>query len=397
MAFALLFLSVVFASAYVPLLKAPVREDVLEGRYIVVFKDNIADDHFAAELDYATQNYEVLYQYQYALKGYAARLSKEQLTEVRASQSVSWVEEDALAHALACSTPVVAKSWGLTRIAEARMSLDGFYTYPTTGGSGVIAYILDTGIFIEHNDFAGRASFGWKAEAGWSDTDGNGHGTHVASTTVGREYGVARSATTVAVKVLGDNGSGSWAGVISGTDWTIAQYLSHQKPSVINMSLGGGFNAAVNAAVDAAVSNGIVTVVAAGNSNNDACGLSPAGADLVLTVGSTDVGVTETDIRSYFSSYGPCVEVFAPGSDITAAWIGTPTSVMTISGTSMASPHVAGVACLMRGEVPSAPARDIQNSLVASATQGEIDLQCPPSGTCNQSPNLMVWNGCLKA
>jgi len=390
-------LGVVFASAYVPLIKAPIVEDVLEGRYIVVFKDNIADDHFAAELEHASNNYEVLYQYKNALKGYAARLTKSQVTEVRQSGVVSWIEEDALAHTTqACSAPVAVNTWGLTRIAEAKMTLDGFYRYPTSGGSGVIAYILDTGIFIQHQDFGGRATFGWKAEPGWSDSDGNGHGTHVASTTVGSAYGVARSATTIAVKVLGDNGSGSWAGVIGGIDWTIGQYNSHQRPSVINMSLGGGFNAAVNAAVDAAVNAGIVTAVAAGNSNNDACNLSPAGADEVLTVGSTDIGVQETDIRSYFSCYGPCVEVFAPGSDITAAWIGSPSAIRTISGTSMASPHVAGVACLMRGLVPAAPAKDIQNSLIGSATKDEINLQCPISGTCNQSPNLMLWNGCTK-
>jgi len=391
-----LLLGVVFASAYVPLIRAPVHEDVLEGRYIVVFKDDVSEEDFAAELDFATKNYEVLHQYKYTIKGYAARLNPGQLKAVRQSQVVSWIEEDALAHATACSNPVAVNTWGLTRIAEAKMSLDGFYRYPTTGGQGVIAYILDTGIYIQHTDFSGRATFGWKAEPGWSDTDGNGHGTHVASTTVGAAYGVARSATTIGVKVLGDNGSGSWAGVIGGVDWTIGQYVGHKKPSVINMSLGGGFNAAVNAAVDAAVNAGVVVAVAAGNSNNDACGLSPAGADEVLTVGSTDIGVAETDIRSYFSSYGPCVEVFAPGSDITAAWIGSPTAIRTISGTSMASPHVAGVACLMRGEVPHAPARDIQNSLISSATQGEINLQCPPSGTCNQSPNLMVWNGCTK-
>jgi len=370
---------------------------VLEGRYIVVFKDDISDDDFAAELEFATQNYEVLYQYKYTIKGYAARLNPGQVKAVRQSQVVSWIEEDALAHTLqSCSNPVAVNSWGLTRIAEAKMTLDGFYRYPSTAGQGVIAYVLDTGIYIQHTDFSGRATFGWKAEPGWSDTDGNGHGTHVASTIVGIAYGVARAATTIGVKVLGDNGSGSWAGVIGGTDWTIGQYVGHRRPSVINMSLGGGFNAAVNAAVDAAVNAGVVVAVAAGNSNNDACGLSPAGADEVLTVGSTDVGVQETDIRSYFSSYGPCLEVFAPGSDITAAWIGSPTAVRTISGTSMASPHVAGVACLMRGQVPTAPAKDIQNSLISSATQGEINLGCPPSGTCNQSPNLMVWNGCTK-
>jgi len=276
------------------------------------------------------------------------------------------------------------------------MSLDGFYSAPTTGGRGVVAYIIDTGVYIEHQDFAGRARFGFKATPSWSDTDRNGHGTHVASTVGGKDYGVARHSELVGVKVLGDNGSGTTAGVIAGVDYSIANSNSHGRPSVINMSLGGGYSAALNGAVDAAVDNNIVTVVAAGNSNADACNASPASADEVVSVGSTDVGVSETDVRSYFSNFGPCVDVFAPGSDITAAWIGTPTAIRTISGTSMASPHVCGVAALMRSETPGSTARQIQNSLISSSTANEIDLQCPGSGTCNQSPNLMVWNGCLK-
>jgi len=198
------------------------------------------------------------------------------------------------------------------------------------------------------------------------------------------------------VKVLGDNGSGSTAGVIAGVDWVVGQYLSNGKSSVINMSLGGGYSPAMNAAVDVAVENNVVVAVASGNSNMDACSSSPASADLVLSVGSTDVGVNDNDVRSYFSNYGPCVDVFAPGSDITAAWIGSPSATRTISGTSMASPHIAGIAALMRADVPQATATEIQKSLVGSATSGEIDLMCPGSGTCVQSPNLMAWNGCVK-
>jgi len=385
---------IALSSAYVPLLKG--SGEVVPDNYIIVFKDGIVEEDYSTQINTAIINYEVSHKYAHALKGYAAKLTAEQLKEVRSNPHVSYVEEDQVMTALACSAPVRVNSWGLTRIAEAKMSLDGFYSAPTTGGSGVVAYIIDTGVYIEHQDFAGRARFGFKATPSWSDTDRNGHGTHVASTVGGKDYGVARQSELVGVKVLGDNGSGTTAGVIAGVDYSIANSNSHGRPSVINMSLGGGYSAALNGAVDAAVDNNIVTVVAAGNSNADACNASPASADEVVSVGSTDVGVSETDVRSYFSNFGPCVDVFAPGSDITAAWIGTPTAIRTISGTSMASPHVCGVAALMRSETPGSTARQIQNSLISSSTANEIDLQCPGSGTCNQSPNLMVWNGCLK-
>jgi len=392
---ALLLGLIALSSAYVPLLKG--TGEVVPDNYIIVFKDGILEEDYATQINNAIINYEVSHKYTYALKGFASKLSAEQLKEVRSSPHVAYVEEDQVMRALACSQPVAVNSWGLTRIAEAQMSLDGFYSYPTTAGRGVVNYIVDTGVYIQHTDFGGRARFGFKATPSWSDEDRNGHGTHVASTVAGSAYGVARQSEIVGVKVLGDNGSGTTAGVIAGVDYSIGNAGGHGKPSTINMSLGGGYSAALNGAVDAAVDNNVVTVVAAGNSNADACNSSPASADEVVCVGSTDVGVDETDIRSYFSNFGPCVEIFAPGSDITAAWIGSPTAIRTISGTSMASPHVCGVAALMRADNPSASARDIQSSLVSSGTADEIDLQCPVSGTCRQSPNLMAWNGCLKA
>lgn len=237
-------------------------------------------------------------------------------------------------------------------------------------------YIIDTGIYVEHNDFAGRATFGFKAERSWSETDKHGHGTHVSSTIVGEKFGVARKAHAVAVKVLGDNGSGSNSGVVAGVDWVVSQYKANKKPSVINMSLGGSTSVILNAAVDAAFEAGIVVVVAAGNEDYDACDGSPSGASQVITVGSTEKGKfilkilrfflknsninlfiakspSSPDVRSYFSNWGPCVDVFAPGTGITAAWIGRPDATNTISGTSMASPHVAGVATLHLGENPN--------------------------------------------
>jgi len=219
------------------------------------------------------------------------------------------------------------------------------------------------------------------------------HGTHVASTVGGKVYGVAKGVELIAVKVLDDNGSGSWSGVISGIEWTILQARSSGKPSVINMSIGGGYSPTVDQAANSAVSNNVVTVVAAGNSNADACNESPAGASEVLSTGATEQVGGSGDRRSSFSNYGPCVKVFAPGTQITGAWIGSPTAIDTISGTSMASPHVCGIAALERQLNSAATAKAIQATIVSSATKGLIDLNCRAS-TCSLSPNLMAWNGC---
>jgi len=298
--------------------------------------------------------------------------------------------------ALDCVAPVDSASWGLDRIAEVEMKLDGFYTYPTSAGSGVVAYIIDTGIFVEHEDFIGRAKFGWKAESSWSDSDKNGHGTHVASTVMGIKYGVARKASAVAVKVLGDNGSGTNAGVIGGVEWVISQYVGDKKKrAVINMSLGGGYSSALNLAVDNAVSEGIVTVVAAGNSNADACSSSPASAPKVVTVGSTADGLNSKDVRSSFSNWGKCVDIFAPGSTITAAWWTSVKAINTISGTSMASPHVAGVAALLLADNSHLSAEAIQEKLVGTGTKDLIGMNCGTSSGCAASPNIMLWNGCI--
>jgi len=381
--------------AYVPLLKG--TAEVVPDSYIIVFKDTILEDDLSSQINQAVLNYEVGHTYTLALKGYSAKLTAEQLKEVRENIHVSFVEEDQVfTVAQSCSPPVTVNSWGLTRIAEVDMSLDGFYNFPTIAGRNTISYTVDTGVYIEHHDFQGRAKFGFKAESFWSDTDRNGHGTHVASTTAGAAYGVARASDIIAVKVLGDNGSGTTAGVVAGINFVIGDSKTHQKKSIINMSLGGGFSAALNAACDAAVDNDVVTVVASGNSNADACSSSPASAAEVVSVGATDIGPSQTDVRSSFSNYGPCVDIFAPGSDITAAWIGSPTAVRSISGTSMASPHVAGIAALLRSESPSSHARSIQSTLIGSANTGKIDLRCPPSGTCRQSPNLLAWNGCRR-
>ncbi len=236
----------------------------------------------------------------------------------------------------------LAPSWGIDRIDQTALPLDGRIILPATG-AGVTAYIIDTGIRADHVEFGGRVTSGYTAISdGVGSNDCNGHGTHVAGTVAGSTVGVAPSATLVPVRVLSCSGGGTIAGVIAGINWTIANHLPGV-PAVANMSLGGGYSPALNSAVAAAVADGIVFAVAAGNENADACGVSPASEPTAITVGST----TSTDARSSFSNYGPCLDIFAPGSSILSAWITSATATDTYSGTSMAAPHVAGAAAVL--------------------------------------------------
>jgi len=277
----------------------------------------------------------------------------------------------------------------LTELAKQALPLNQRYLYPSSAGAGVDAYIFDTGIYVDHNDFEGRAKFGFKAEDDWADTDGHGHGTHVSGTTGGKTYGVAKSVNLIAVKVLSDDGSGSYAGIIAGVDWALAQVKESKKPSVGNMSLGGPKFQALNDAVSEANQNGLVIVVAAGNNGSfdDSCNGSPSGATIVINVGAT----TNTDVRATFSSVGTCLSVFAPGQNIASAWIGNPNAKNVISGTSMASPHVCGAAALILGESPSFTFDQVKASILANATQGILNLNCGFSTACTRSPNLMLY------
>jgi len=247
-------------------------------------------------------------------------------------------------------------------------------------------HVIDTGIFCDHNDFAGgRCTFGFDS-TNEGFFDGNGHGTHVASTAVGTRFGLARAATTVAVKVLGSNGSGSFAGVIAGINWSANVARTGQKV-VGNMSLGGGRHQATNDATDASVRAGLVMAVAAGNSNNNACNSSPASAPLAYTVMSTD----STDARSTFSSFGTCCKVFAPGTGITAAWIGAPDRTNTISGTSMASPHVAGIAAKFWSTQAGWDNNRVQDAITQAGNQNLV--RNPGAG----SPNVLSFMNCDSA
>ncbi len=258
-------------------------------------------------------------------------------------------------------------SWGLDRI-DARIGLDDMYS-PKGQGKGVDIFILDTGIRATHEDFKGRFKGCISYISGEDCDDKNGHGTHVASTSAGSKYGVAKKANIYAAKVLSNSGSGSTSGIVRAIN-DIVTNDDKMTRKVINMSLGGsGRSEVFKKAIDAAVGNGIAVVVAAGNSNSDACNYSPAFVPAAITVAST----VREDIRSYFSNYGPCVDIFAPGSSIKAAWVGSDTDVRTISGTSMASPHVAGAAAIELGLEPGLKVSELSAVLQYFATKDSVE------------------------
>jgi len=345
----------------------------------------------------AAMNQEVQNDYEFgAFKGYAAMLSDSALDTVRNAPEVDYVEAAQMMHASACSQQTNA-IWGLTRVAQRKMELHGKFPYDATAGGGVDAYIIDTGILDTHVDFENRAKMLANFVNDGIFTDCNGHGTHVAGTVGGKTYGVAKKVNLFGVKVLGCTGSGSNAGVIDGIKYATTQGKNSGRPSVINMSLGGSLSTATNQAVDEASKNGITVVVAAGNSNADACNYSPASAKEVLCVGATTVaskGGTQEDARATFSNYGSCVKIFAPGQNIQSAWIDDNTDTNSISGTSMASPHVCGLAALYISATGKSDPTTVKNALTDGATPSEIDLLCSNSA-CNKSPNKMAFVGCV--
>jgi subtilisin family serine protease len=330
--------------------------------------------------------------YQHALKGFAAELSPDALMTAQKHPMFKYYEEDQMMYAsdeLQSCLSKTAPSWGLCRVSERNLRIDNVYSEPNKQGVDADVYVIDTGIYLQHADFdTGRAKFGFKAEASWSDEDRNGHGTHVASTIVGNEYGLAKGADVIAVKVLSDSGSGSNAGVIAGVDWVTGRAKDSRKKVVGNMSLGGGLSTALNNACNNAVAGGVFMAVAAGNDNANACSYSPASAAAVTTVGATD----RTDLRSSFSNWGTCVDVFGPGTSITAAWIGGRTATRTISGTSMASPHIAGIAALIWTQDNLANAAAVKTAILNTATSGAINMGC--TGTCGSTVNKLGFNGC---
>ncbi len=266
-------------------------------------------------------------------------MTREEALELSKDPAVAYVEQDRTVKALGTQAPT--PSWGLDRIDQRDLPLNGSFTYPNTG-AGVTAYIIDTGIRTSHSDFGGRAIWGTNTTGDGNNTDCNGHGTHVAGTVGGAQYGVAKGVKLIAVKVLNCAGSGSFAGVMAGIDWVTAHHQPGQ-PAVANMSLGAsGSDAATENAVRNSIADGVSYAIASGNSNANACNFTPARVAEAITVNAT----TNTDARASFSNFGTCTDIFAPGQNITSAWNTSDTATNTISGTSMASPHVAGAAAL---------------------------------------------------
>ncbi len=271
--------------------------------------------------------------------------------------------------------------WGLDRIDQTSLPLSGTYTYPDSAGSGVTVYVIDTGVRISHQQIAGRATNGYDAVDGDNVAqDGNGHGTHVATTVAGSAYGVAKSAKIVAVRVLNNSGSGTTAGVVAGIDWVTA---NHSGPSIANMSLGGGVSTALDTAVRNSISSGVTYAVAAGNSSTNASSSSPARVTEAITVGAT----TSSDARASYSNYGSVLDIFAPGSSITAGWHTSDTATNTISGTSMAAPHVAGAAAVYLASHTSATPAAVASALTGGATTNVVTS--PGSGSPNRLLKLV--------
>ncbi|MEU2395622.1 S8 family peptidase [Streptomyces sp. NPDC007369] len=320
--------------------------------------------------------------YSAALNGYSVEVSEAQARKLAADPAVeSVVQNRVFTVDGAQGTQPSPPSWGLDRVDQRALPLNSSYTYPDKAGEGVTAYVIDTGVRITHTDFGGRASYGFDAiDNDNTAQDGHGHGTHVAGTVAGTSYGVAKKAKIVAVRVLDNNGSGTTAQVVAGIDWVTRNAV---KPAVANMSLGGGADSALDTAVRNSIASGVTYAVAAGNESTNASTKSPARVTEALTVGST----TSSDAKSSFSNYGSVLDLFAPGSSITSAWSTGDTATNTISGTSMAAPHVAGAAALHLSQNPSNTPAQVASALVAAATPNVVTS--PGTG----SPNRLLFVG----
>ena len=344
---------------------ASAHAPVIAGRFIVTLRERVSPSVVARDHGVRPD-----FVYTHALNGFAGAISDAARQGLLRDNRVVRVEPDGIATIV---TTEANATWGLDRVDQRALPLSTTYTYTSTG-SGVRAYIIDTGIFYNHSEFGGRAVSGFDAVDGGSADDCNGHGTHVSGTVGGTTYGLAKAVALVGVRVLNCSGSGTWSGVIAGIDWVTGDHVSGA-PAVANMSLGGGANSSVDDAVRRMIADGVATAVAAGNGNSagraqNACRYSPARVAEAMTIGATN----NTDTKASWSNYGSCVDWFAPGVGITSAWLGGNTATNIISGTSMATPHTAGVAALYLKTTAGTGAtpQQVRDALYNAATKGVV-------------------------
>jgi subtilisin family serine protease len=351
-----------------PLLSA--GAGAIAGSYVVVLNEG-ADPRSVA----AVAGVSPRYVYTAAVNGFAASLNQGQLNALQHNPNVDYIEQDQAFEATVTQSPV---TWGLDRIDQRNLPLSNSYTYTSTA-STVYAYVIDTGIYASHSQFGGRASNVYDALGG-NGNDCNGHGTHVAGTIGSATYGVAKQVRLRGLRVLGCDGSGSTSGIIAAIDWV---RVNRTNPAVANLSLGGGYSSTLNTAINNLANSGVFVAVAAGNENQNACNVSPASAASATTVASS----TSSDAKSSFSNWGSCVDLYAPGSSITSTWLNGGTN--TISGTSMASPHVAGVAALYKATYGNASTATIDTWIKNNSTANVI------TGNVTGTPNRLLFKSTL--